>query len=421
MLSMNSSTSWLCTSRKYSAIVRPESATRRRVPGGSSICPKTRAVWPMTPASSISWIRSLPSRVRSPTPANTDTPPWSFATRAIISWISTVLPTPAPPNRPILPPVTYGASRSMTLIPVSNISVLDSSWSKAGALRWMPQRSLTSSVSPSSRLRHSPRALNTCPLVTSPTGTEIGPPVSRTSAPRTRPSVGCIEMVRTTLSPRCWATSRVSVLPRSARVTSTFRALNRSGIASRGNSTSTTGPVTRTTRPLAAPVGGVEGRSSVTVMCPALVPGGGSVRGKRSVVGAGRHEGVGAADDLADLLGDLGLAGLVGLPREVLRKLLGVVGGRLHRTSPRCRLRGGRLQHRRVDPRGDVLRQQGVQQPLGRRLELVGGRDAGVVACLPVLTIFALVVELLDLFHLQRCHALGDRHLREEGAELGVD
>ncbi len=115
----------------------------------------------MTPASSISTIRSLPSRVRSPTPANTDTPPWSFATRAIISWISTVLPTPAPPNRPILPPWTYGVSRSMTLMPVSNIWVLDSSWSKAGALRWMPQRSLTSSFSPSSRLRQSPVALNT--------------------------------------------------------------------------------------------------------------------------------------------------------------------------------------------------------------------------------------------------------------------
>ncbi len=32
--------------------------------------------------------------------------------------------------------------------------------------------------------------LNTLPLVTSPTGTVIGPPVSRTSWPRTSPSVG---------------------------------------------------------------------------------------------------------------------------------------------------------------------------------------------------------------------------------------
>ena len=134
MLSMNSSTSWFCTSRKYSAMVSADSATRSRVPGGSSIWPNTSAVCPMTPASVISAIRSLPSRVRSPTPANTDTPPWSRATRAIISWISTVLPTPAPPNRPILPPWTYGVSRSMTLMPVWNISVLDSSWSNAGRL-----------------------------------------------------------------------------------------------------------------------------------------------------------------------------------------------------------------------------------------------------------------------------------------------
>src|SRR4051812_14466608 len=246
-------------------------------------------------------------------------------------------------------------------------------------------------------------------------------PVSRTSAPRTRPSVGCMEMVRTTLSPRCWATSRVSVLPRSARVTSTFRALNRSGIASRGNSTSTTGPVTRATRPVAPWVCEVDGRSSVTVMvCSPALPMFWEYVWGRSVVGAGRHERVGTADDLADLLGDLGLAGLVGLPREVLGQLLGVVGRRLHRPAAGCGLRGRRLEHRRVDPGGDVLRQQRVEQRLGGRLELIRRRDAGVPrtsgrAVLP------LVVELLDLLDLQRGHPLGDRDLREQGAELGVD
>ena len=58
----------------------------------------------------------------------------------------------------------------MTLMPVSNISVLHSSWSKAGALRWIGQRSVTSSVSPSLRFRQSPMVLKTWPLVTSPTG-----------------------------------------------------------------------------------------------------------------------------------------------------------------------------------------------------------------------------------------------------------
>ena len=140
---MNSSTSWPCTSRKYSAMVSADRPTRSRVPGGSSIWPKTSAVSLITPDSVISMNRSLPSRVRSPTPANTETPPKFLATRVIISWISTVLPTPAPPNRPILPPRTYGVSRSSTLIPVSRISVLGSSWSNGGGSRWIPQRSVT--------------------------------------------------------------------------------------------------------------------------------------------------------------------------------------------------------------------------------------------------------------------------------------
>ena len=54
--------------------------------------------------SSISCQRSLPSRVRSPTPANTEKPPCFLATLLMSSRMRTVLPTPAPPNRPILPP-----------------------------------------------------------------------------------------------------------------------------------------------------------------------------------------------------------------------------------------------------------------------------------------------------------------------------
>ena len=62
-----------------------------------------------------------------------------------------------------------------------------------------------------SRFMTSPVVLKTLPRVTSPTGTVIGPPVSCTGVPRTRPSVGCREMARTMLSPMCWATSRFSV------------------------------------------------------------------------------------------------------------------------------------------------------------------------------------------------------------------
>src|SRR3954451_24684019 len=412
MLSMNSSTSWFCTSRKYSAIVSADRATRSRVPGGSSIWPNTRAVWPMTPASVISWIRSLPSRGRSPTPANTDTPPWSRATRAIISWISTVLPTPAPPNRPILPPWTYGVSRSITLMPVSNIWVFDSSWSNAGALRWMPQRSLTSRVSPSSRFRGSPSMLNTWPRVTSPTGTLIGPPVSVTVAPRTRPSVGCSEMARTMPSPMCWATSSDKRCDSPPSSNSHSSLLYISGIESTGNSMSTTGPMTRAMRPPPLSVAPVLFSSTVAVMSLnslrlAWTRGLGLVRLLAGSVGVGQR--VDAADDLADLLGDARLPGLVGDAGVLLDELLGVVRGGLHRLLPRRELRGRGLEQREEDAALDVLRQQGVQHLLGRRLELVErehlvGRRA-----------------LLALHDLQRQHPHVVRLLDQHRLELGVD
>src|SRR5262249_24519682 len=69
MLSTKSSTSWFFTSRKYSAMVRDDNATRSRTPGGSSICPYTSAAFSITPDSCISSQRSVPSRVRSPTRA----------------------------------------------------------------------------------------------------------------------------------------------------------------------------------------------------------------------------------------------------------------------------------------------------------------------------------------------------------------
>src|SRR5579864_5810654 len=48
MLSMKSSTSLPCSSRKYSATVTPVSATRARAPGGSFIWPYTSAVFART-------------------------------------------------------------------------------------------------------------------------------------------------------------------------------------------------------------------------------------------------------------------------------------------------------------------------------------------------------------------------------------
>ncbi len=45
MLSMKRSMSRPSSSRKYSAMVSAESATRARAPGGSFICPKTSTHW----------------------------------------------------------------------------------------------------------------------------------------------------------------------------------------------------------------------------------------------------------------------------------------------------------------------------------------------------------------------------------------
>merc|ERR1711969_403985 len=136
-------------------------------------------------------------------------------------------------------------------------------------------------------------------------------------------------MVRTRLSPRCWATSRVSVLATASSLISACRALNRSGIEPRGNSTSTTGPMMRTTRPSADPVSAPVGEVTAAVIVVGSLP----LWVDRSV-----GQSAGAADDLADLLGDLRLAELVGLTGQRRGQFLGVVGGRLHGGASRRRL-----------------------------------------------------------------------------------
>ena len=152
----------------------------------------------------------------------------------------------------------------MTLMPVTSIWVRDSRVSKAGASRWIDQRVVMSRES-SGTSSGLPRAFHTWPLVTSPTGTMIGLPVSVTGAPRVTPSVGCMEIARTRLSPMWAATSSVTteVSPASSRVS--VRALKIAGIVSGLNSTSMTGPMTRTTRP-GEPAEAFTGVSRVAVM-----------------------------------------------------------------------------------------------------------------------------------------------------------
>src|SRR3954469_11461794 len=380
MLSMKRRTSWPC-SRKYSAIVRPDSATRMRAPGGSFIWPKTSIVLSMTPDSFISSQRSLPSRERSPTPQNADRPPCSWARLWISSWMITVLPTPAPPNRPTLPPLAYGASRSTTLMPVSNISVVGVRFSTDGAERWIGQRCLTS-ISPPSSIG-SPSRLKMRPSVTSPTGTVIGPPVSSTSIPRARPSVVSMATARTRSSPRCCCTSHTSTpaSPPPARSGSsspvgswrTMIAELISGSLS-GNTASMTTPWISSIRP--------------TFFWPSRCPSGFCCSVVSSVLASTAFlsdQGFRPGNDFHDLLGDLGLALAVHLQRQVLDQLAGVLGRVAHRGYARAVLGGGGLEQRAVNRDLDVRRHEPLEDLLGVGLVLdERARPGALVALLVV-------------------------------------
>ena len=86
----------------------------------------------------------------------------------------------------------------------------------------------------------------------------------------------------------------------------------------------------------------VVSRSAVAVMSSSLP---GFLNGSYCAASAKR---VGATDDFADFLGDLGLPFPVGLQREVADQVVGVVAGRLHRTPT-----GRRLRRRGLEQRGE--------------------------------------------------------------------
>ncbi len=274
---MNKRTSWPW-SRKYSAIVSPERPTRRRAPGGSFICPNTSATLSMTPDSSISRRRSLPSRDLSPTPVKTETPPCCIATLWMSSWIRTVLPRPAPPKNPTLPPFTKGAMRSMTFRPVSKISSFGERSRKLGGSRWIGHRS-TSPLGGGFSSIGSPVTFQSRPSVASPTGTEIGPSVSTTTAPRGRPSVESIATARTRSSPRCCWTSATSVpTDPSGRVTSISSAVLISGSRSE-NTASITTPLISMILPVFLPWFAVLPSSDMRLLSRANSSAGGRRRG----------------------------------------------------------------------------------------------------------------------------------------------
>ena len=123
--------------------------------------------------------------------------------------MTTVFPTPAPPKRPILPPLAYGANISTTLIPVIKISAPEPCSANDGAYLWIGYLILVL-IGPLSSIG-SPITFMILPNVSGPTGILIGAPVSTTSCPLTKPSVESMAIVLTLESPKCWAISRTSL------------------------------------------------------------------------------------------------------------------------------------------------------------------------------------------------------------------
>ena len=205
MLSISSSTSRCSSSRKYSAMVSAAWPTRKRLPGGSFIWPKIITMLASTPACCISRYSSSPSRQRSPMPQKMLTPSWWPIMLWIISVSSTVLPTPAPPNRPALPPRSSGTSTSMTLIPVWNTSERVERCASGGG-DWCTERHCTS-VGAGCWSMAWPNTSNMRDRMPLPTGACSGPPLSTTGMPRARPWVGVSAMPRTCCASRCASTS----------------------------------------------------------------------------------------------------------------------------------------------------------------------------------------------------------------------
>src|SRR5687767_5755589 len=216
----------------------------------------------------------------------------------------------------------------MTLIPVTRIE-LSVDWStNAGAGAWIgADRSLP--MGPSSSIG-SPMTFMMRPSVLGPTGTSICEPVVLTDWPRVRPSVESMAMVRTTFSPRCWATSSTSRLP-PLSVSSAARI----GGSSPSNATSTTAPITCATRPTRLLVwAGALGVAGAAAFGAAFLRGFASVAAVAmglSLRFSVKLERFRARDDFDELGGDDRLALAVVLYRQPVDHVAGVARGVVHR------------------------------------------------------------------------------------------
>src|SRR6201986_359747 len=227
------------------------------------------------------------------------------------------------------------------------------------------------------------------PSVPSPTGTEIGRPVSDTSCPRTRPSVASMAIVRTVDSPRCWATSRTRrLLP--------FLVSIELSMAGRwpSNCTSTTAPMTWVTRPIWL--------AAVAINCS-----------PSNILYVNRRgaalDRLGAGDDLDQLLGDLGLTGSVVDQGLLADHVAGVARRVVHRAHLRAVERSVVFQQRAENLHRQVARQQAAENFVFFRLVFVGSRR-GTCGGLGIVG-----------FHDQRDDLLRGRDLRDHRLELGIE
>src|SRR6476469_5027875 len=192
------------------------------------------------------------------------------------------------------------------------------------------------------------------PRVLGPTGTRISEPVERTDWPRVRPSVESMAMVRTTFSPRCWATSRTRRLPLLS-----VSSADRIAGSSPSKATSTTAPITCATRPVRLDV----------VPCGALMVSAAVAMAVFLALSCSLER-FGAGDDLDQFGRDSRLALAVVDDAELLDHVAGVARGVVHRGHLAAVEAGLVLQHRAIDLDGDVLGQKRGQDLVLVRLIL---------------------------------------------------
>src|SRR5690242_3362308 len=242
----------------------------------------------------------------------------------------------------------------MTLMPVTRIDASVDWSTKGGASAWIGAV-CSAPMGPSSSIG-SPMTFMIRPSVFGPTGTRISEPVERTSWPRVRPSVVSMAIVRTTSSPRCWATSSTRRLPPLS-----VSSAERIGGRSPSNATSTTAPMTWLTRPTRL----LTGAAAFVAVGAAF--GAALLRGLTSVAAVamsvflaftGSLERLGARNDFDELGGDRGLAAAVVLDGQAVDHVARVARRIVHRGHLRAVEAGLVLKKGTVDLYRDVARQQ---------------------------------------------------------------